>query len=1705
MGKSGSTSRWPVSLFSILLLFAFLAISSCSSSPDNPAASDPQTPPANQPVTAKTVTGAILLPDGGDATGTLRLFTENGEEIPELPSQNRQQAASFQNGSFSFRFAEGPIPFFAIASIPDENRIFCTIFQKETPSVVNLDILTTKAVTDLTGKTPDQLSGIAEDPAAFIKTHQENLKTEFLSRLETLLPEGSGITPAAYVTGARDAIEAFYAKQSTYLTQVQATYVAGIRYGSVSGVVREQNTNHPLSGVLVTSSVNQSTMTDGNGIFHLDQIPANGSRIVLNFSATGYASNQEILNLPEPETEAPAPQVAVTKTLKPVAQTISIGNLSERSAQATPGSNPSLTIELPDGSMRVELPLSVLRSADLRNAKTRRPLAEGESPVWTLEMTPVDPAGEREIFPGDFRVDPNKKEREGAALPPRSSFAEEENAETVLESVVMAEMTLRRDGEIVQPGEGESVPIRLRLPQALQEEYMPLYEAGSRDIPWWSYNELTGRWERAETQGKLVLVDGILYAEAAATHFSWWNFDYPITPAETICGNVYADSEKKQPIEGATVEAAGVDYQNSMFATTDADGYYMVRGKRNSQVKVKASYGDIVSDTMVVDLGGEAASEECTVSQDFVLASTLIHGRVIEAPAPEDPANATALSGVLVKASNGAGGFTAEDGSFSIRLGQNTDATLTASIIRDGLTYSTTRDVTTGNQETVQIGDVELDVSPLTVSGTVFHEKETTPISAFAGVTVTMTNGQQTVTDAEGAYALFASKDAPSLAVTYTAWMDSGIRSSMQKIVTPNGQDLTQDVTFKEIEAFLSGRVIEMETQTPLSGITVTSNFGKSAITDINGRYTIPVPAEQEEVHVTAFYADPFADLHESAKSPGISTVGFEGGTILLEDLPIDTRPAYIFGTVTNQANVALQGARVVTAYGAVAHTDPDGLYRIKAPYDRDGVEITFSYESTNLSGERQRWSDDIVRYPVTTGPRDSSVEQNASLTLTSSPPVITHFSIHPVVVRPGKTVTLRADAFDPEGGDLTYNWTGPVTADANTAFWTPTTSDIGEHPVFLTVTDNEDNQDWATGSISVKENEPPILIDLTVFPKKASPGESVTAEVLAYDPDQDPLTYTWSFPDTVIAETGNTVTFHIPQNMDPGTYPVSVRVTDPENGKTEAADTIAVASNNPPVVDAISTQPVIVRSGQSVTLTARVTDADNDFLTYNWEKIPEGWMVVPGSSRERLSLRCTAPAINTDTEYSFTFRASDGEASDSKTVAIMVVANNAPVIEDLMVTPANPTAGQAVAFQATATDPNGDAITYRWQDGAGRHLPGDTSGATYNWTAPSVTTATWFDFRLVVSDGQLSATKTFTVNVKTENNSPQITAVRAIPNPAQSNEMVDFQAEATDPDNDFLTTSWQDAEKNPVSLPWQAPAVDSATDFTFTATVSDGALTAEKSLTVTVVPETANTPPAIRSINVNPDPIPAGETATLTAIVTDSDQDPLSYSWKDQNDREISTTSTASWTAPSVEKDTSFSLTLQVTDNVEDHAPVKRTFSVTVDVNDPPEILGIGGPEEVFPGADATFIATVKDPDTPAGERTVKWMDASGATLSETTTLSWKAPTVSAPTTVVLTFLVSDGENTRRMDHSVLVTPEASTGGILQGIIRDKETQAPVSGALVQIQRADTGAIIAKTTTDATGLYRFTNLLPGTYYVTVAIDGYVQETLKAEIPAATP
>ena len=170
---------------------------------------------------------------------------------------------------------------------------------------------------------------------------------------------------------------------------------------------------------------------------------------------------------------------------------------------------------------------------------------------------------------------------------------------------------------------------------------------------------------------------------------------------------------------------------------------------------------------------------------------------------------------------------------------------------------------------------------------------------------------------------------------------------------------------------------------------------------------------------------------------------------------------------------------------------------------------------------------------------------------------------------------------------------------------------------------------------------------------------------------------------------------------------------------------------NAPLTVDAGSAQTV--DEGDTVTLSGTASDLDGDPLTYRWTH--DSTLTINFANDTALSTTFTAPQVTSDTTVTFTLTVSDDTDSASDTVSVTITNVNKPPTVDAG-SAQTVDEGDTVTLSGTASDLDGDPLTYRWTHDSTLtiNFANDTALST-TFTAPRVTSDTTVTFTLTVSD----------------------------------------------------------------------------------------------------------------------------------------------------------------------------------------------------------------------------------------------------------------------------------------------------------------------------------------------------------------------------------
>lgn len=321
--------------------------------------------------------------------------------------------------------------------------------------------------------------------------------------------------------------------------------------------------------------------------------------------------------------------------------------------------------------------------------------------------------------------------------------------------------------------------------------------------------------------------------------------------------------------------------------------------------------------------------------------------------------------------------------------------------------------------------------------------------------------------------------------------------------------------------------------------------------------------------------------------------------------------------------------------------------------------------------------------------------------------------------------------------------------------------------------------------------NQPPVVsgvpdeADVTV-------GNPLTVSPVATDPDGDPVTFSvTNKPDFMSFSTTSGQLSGTPGDSDTGTYnDVTISASDGQqtsNGKrikirVHPRSSTAPPPNNPPTIS--GSPAAAVTAGEVYSFQPAASDPDGNALTFSIANRP-AWATF-STSTGRLSGTPAASAIGAYLDI--VISVSDGSASASLPAFGIVVnpANRPPTISGSPA--ATVTTGQAYAFQPTASDPDGNALTFSIGNRPSWATFSTTTGRLSGTPAASAA-GEYVGIVITVSDGSASASlPAFSIVVSAANRAPTIGG--SPPTSAREGQAYSFVPSASDPDGNTLTFS---------------------------------------------------------------------------------------------------------------------------------------------------------------------------------------------------------------------------------------------------------------------------------------------------------------------------
>lgn len=628
--------------------------------------------------------------------------------------------------------------------------------------------------------------------------------------------------------------------------------------------------------------------------------------------------------------------------------------------------------------------------------------------------------------------------------------------------------------------------------------------------------------------------------------------------------------------------------------------------------------------------------------------------------------------------------------------------------------------------------------------------------------------------------------------------------------------------------------------------------------------------------------------LGETALTVTCNNVGVATITVsVTSDIAVETTFDVVVNEAPNQlptinplnTQTCEAGQELVVNYTA---TDPDNDILTTTALSTDTTIATVSViDSFSLSVDCLVAGSTGITVTVNDGRGgEASTGFTVDVTAANQPPSIS--AIDPQTCEIGDTLTIPLNVVDADSDSLSVTALSDNEAvvqitGVDTATLNVTCLSDGFATISVNVDDGQGGTNATAFTVNVTmPNQSPTIAPID--PQTCESNQPLVVNYSATDADNDLLTTIASSSDTGIAIASVTDAFSIVvQCLSPGTTTITVSTDDGRGGTASTDFTVTVsAPNQIPTVDPIAAQTCEV--GQTLTVAYFAIDPDGTPLTTN---VSSDNPAISASLADanNLSIVCGDAGIAT-----ITVTVDDGLGGTATTTFTVeaTAPNQVPTIDPIA--PQTCEVGQPLTVAINPVDPDGDALTvtaFSDNEAAASVTVLDNATLSVICTADGFATIT-----VSVDDGRGGTNATaFAVNVTTPNQLPTINPID--PQSCEAGQPIIVNYTATDPDNDFLTTTAV-SNDNSIASANVADAFSIAVQCltpgtaTITASADDGrGGTTSTDFTITVT--AANQAPLIDPIAAQT--CEAGQPLTVAINPIDPDGDLLNLSAFSDND----------------------------------------------------------------------------------------------------------------------------------------------------------------------------------------------------------------------------
>lgn len=691
--------------------------------------------------------------------------------------------------------------------------------------------------------------------------------------------------------------------------------------------------------------------------------------------------------------------------------------------------------------------------------------------------------------------------------------------------------------------------------------------------------------------------------------------------------------------------------------------------------------------------------------------------------------------------------------------------------------------------------------------------------------------------------------------------------------------------------AFRSGTITSVNTPPSITGVSVVPGSGiteSSTLTctpagwsDADGDtegYAWQWRVGGRLVAVTKTLAGTFFSKGDSITCTATPNDGEDLGTAITSSaVSVDNTPP-VLSSVTLSTSTPQEGDTIRATLGSATDADGD---RISYSYSWrvNGTEVS---TAATLDGDDFDKGDTIeLLVTPSDGTDDGTAVSSGVVTAVNTVPVISSVSLSPTSPKTTDAVSASVVSTDADGDSVTYTyaWTVNGTGVSASGASLPSSAFKKGDTIAVTVTPSDgDGSGTAVASATITAvNTPPVLASVSLSPSTFGESDTVTCVPSGFtdaDGDSASYSYAWKVNGSYVSATTSTLTGSSFDKSD------SVQCEITPNDGTDDGATVASAvvrvGNAKPVLSSATITPSSPKEKDVLTVTlGSATDADGDTITYKYS-----WSV--GGTAVATTPTLNGSRFDKGDVVTVTVTPNDGTDDGTQvTSSSVTIANTAPVISAVTLSPSSPGTDTLLTAAVTAADDDGESLTYSYDWYVG--------GTKVSATGASLDGKSFFDkgdsvYVVVTADDGDDTSAAFTSAAVTVGNTPPTIASATI-SPSTIREATTVSCTGsgwsdTDGDSEGYRYSWTvNGASVSTSTTLTGASFKKGDTVGCVLTPFDGTDTGTAVSASTV--KVQNTAPELTSVSLST--LSPTESTTLSATLgsaTDADGDTISYTY---------------------------------------------------------------------------------------------------------------------------------------------------------------------------------------------------------------------------------